>query len=106
MIFELMIHRQAEQDLEDIVVFYNNIKENLGFEVYEEIYNYIQDIKSSPYSFRAETEKVRVCFTKRFHFCIYFLVVEELSKIWIIGIINTKQDPNRLLRRISVLNLN
>ncbi|WP_460484932.1 type II toxin-antitoxin system RelE/ParE family toxin [Capnocytophaga sp. HP1101] len=100
-----MIHHQAELDLEDIVVFYNNIKENLGFEVYEEIYDYIQDIKSRPYSFRTETEKIRVCLTKRFHFCIYFLVIEELSKVWIIGVMNAKQDPNRLLRRLSVLNL-
>lgn len=29
--FELMIHRQAEIDLEEILIFYNNIKDNLGF---------------------------------------------------------------------------
>ena len=39
--FELMIHRQAEIDLEEILIFYNNIKNNLGFEVYEEVYDYI-----------------------------------------------------------------
>ena len=49
--FELMIHRQAEIDLEEIVVYYNKIRENLGFEVYEEIYSYIQEIKSRPLFF-------------------------------------------------------
>ena len=96
--FELMIHRQAEIDLEEILIFYNNIKNNLGFEVYEEIYDYIQEIKSRPFSFRKET--------KRFHFAIYFVVVEDLFKIWIIGVINQKDNPNKLERRISVLNLN
>ena len=104
--FELMIHRQAEIDLEEILIFYNNIKDNLGFEVYEEIYDYIQEIKSRPFSFRKETEQIRVCFTKRFHFAIYFVVVEDLFKIWIIGVINQKDNPNKLERRISVLNLN
>ena len=100
--FELMIHRQAEIDLEEILIFYNNIKNNLGFEVYD----YIQEIKSRPFSFRKETEQIRVCFTKRFHFAIYFVVVEDLFKIWIIGVINQKDNPNKLERRISVLNLN
>ena len=104
--FELMIHRQAEIDLEEILIFYNNIKDNLGFEVYEEVYDYIQEIKSSTFSFRKETEQIRVCFTKRFHFAIYFVVVEDLFKIWIIGVINQKDNPNKLERRISVLNLN
>ena len=104
--FELMIHRQAEIDLEEIPIFYNNIKNNLGFEVYEEVYDYIQEIKSRPFSFRKETEQIRVCFTKRFHFAIYFVVVEDLFKIWIIGVINQKDNPNKLERRISVLNLN
>lgn len=104
--FELMIHRQAEIDLEEILIFYNNIKDNLGFEVYEEVYDYIQEIKSRPFSFRKETEQIRVCFTKRFHFAIYFIVVEDLFKIWIIGVINQKDNPNKLERRISVLNLN
>ena len=104
--FELMIHRQAEIDLEEILIFYNNIKNNLGFEVYEEVYDYIQEIKIRPFSFRKETEQIRVCFTKRFHFAIYFIVVEDLFKIWIIGVINQKDNPNKLERRISVLNLN
>ena len=104
--FELMIHRQAEIDLEEILIFYNNIKNNLGFEVYEEVYDYIQEIKSRPFSFRKETEQIRVCFTKRFHFAIYFVVVEDLFKIWIIGVINQKDNRNKLERRISVLNLN
>ena len=104
--FELMIHRQAEIDLEEILIFYNNIKNNLGFEVYEEVYDYIQEIKSRPFSFRKETEQIRVCFTKRFHFAICFVVVEDLFKIWIIGVINQKDNPNKLERRISVLNLN
>ena len=104
--FELMIHRQAEIDLEEILIFNYNIKNNLGFEVYEEVYDYIQEIKSRPFSFRKETEQIRVCFTKRFHFAIYFVVVEDLFKIWIIGVINQKDNPNKLERRISVLNLN
>lgn len=103
--FELMIHRQAEIDLEEIIVYYNKIRENLGFEVYEEVYSYIQEIKSRPFSFRKEIEQVRVCFTKRFHFGIYFLIVEELSKIWIIGVINAKEDPNKLLRRLIIINI-
>ena len=90
----------------ELMIFYNNIKDNLGFEVYEEVYDYIQEIKSRPFSFRKETEQIRVCFTKRFHFAIYFVVVEALFKIWIIGVINQKDNPNKLERRISVLNLN
>jgi len=62
--FELMIHRQAEIDLEEIVVYYNKIRENLRFEVYEEIYSYIQEIKSRPFSFRKEIEHAGLLYQK------------------------------------------
>ncbi len=39
------------------------------------------------------------------YFGIYFLIVEELSKIWIIGAINAKEDPNKLLRRLTIVNI-
>ena len=39
------------------------------------------------------------------YFGIYFLIVEELSKIWIIGAINAKEDPNKLLKRLTIVNI-
>ena len=37
MAFELKFHPKAEQDLDNIIEYYNTLKEGLGYEVYVEI---------------------------------------------------------------------
>ncbi len=103
MAFELKFHPKAEQDLDNIIEYYNTVKEGLGYEVYVEINEYIESIRTFPFIAPKRLENVRVFFTKKFHFGVYHLTLEEASEIFIVAIINSRQEINAqmVLNRIA-----
>lgn len=103
MSFSLIFHPRAEKELNDIIDYYNVFRENLGFEAYNEIVDYIETLKDFLFVAPKKYEEVRIFFTKRFHFGIHYIVLEELSEVIIIAIINTKQQikEHQIFNRIS-----
>ena len=103
MSFSLIFHPRAEKELNDIIDYYNVFRENLGFEAYNEIVDYIETLKDFPFVVPKKYEEVRIFFTKRFHFGIHYIALEELSEVIIIAIINTKQQikEHQIFNRIS-----
>lgn len=103
MSFSLIFHPRAEKELNDIIDYYNVFRENLGFEAYNEVVDYIETLKDFPFVAPKKYEEVRIFFTKRFHFGIHYIVLEELSEVIIIAIINTKQQIKeyQIFNRIS-----
>lgn len=55
-------------------------KENLGFEVFEEIDIFINILQDNPFLYQKRFEQVRVIFTKRFHFGIHYMLNEEKKR--------------------------
>jgi plasmid stabilization system len=103
MSFSLIFHPRAEKELNDIIDYYNVFRENLGFEAYNEIVDYIGTLKDLPFVAPKKYEEVLIFFTKRFHFGIHYIALEELSEVIIIAIINTKQQikEHQIFNRIS-----
>lgn len=103
MSFSLIFHPRAEKELNDIIDYYNVFRENLGFEAYNEVVDYIETLKDFPFVAPKGYEEVRIFFTKRFHFGIHYIALEELSEVIIIAIINTKQQikEHQIFNRIS-----
>lgn len=103
MSFSLIFHPRAEKELNDIIDYYNVFRENLGFEAYNEIVDYIETLKDFLFVAPKKYEEVRIFFTKRFHFGIHYIALEELSEVIIIAIINTKQQikEHQIFNRIS-----
>ena len=76
MSFSLIFHPRAEKELNDIIDYYNVFRENLGFEAYNEIVDYIETLKDLPFVAPKKYEEVRIFFTKRFHFGIHYIALE------------------------------
>ena len=49
MSFSLIFHPRAEKELNDIIDYYNVFRENLGFEAYNEVVDYIETLKEYPF---------------------------------------------------------
>ena len=46
MAFSIIFHPRAKQEWRDVIEYYNIIKEGLGYQTFDEIYTYIQDLKT------------------------------------------------------------
>ncbi|MBI1667956.1 type II toxin-antitoxin system RelE/ParE family toxin [Capnocytophaga periodontitidis] len=103
MSFSLIFHPRAEKELNDVIDFYNVFREDLGLEAYNEIVDYIETLKDFPFVASKRYGEVRIFFTKKFHFGIHYIALEEFSEVIIIAIVNAKQEikAQQIFNRIS-----
>ncbi len=97
--FKLIILEEAEKEWDNSISWYNEKDEDLGYEVYEEIRENILSLKENPFLYVKRYDEIRVLFTKRFHFGIYFFV--ENSQIIITAILNSKENQNKIFNRLK-----
>lgn len=98
--YKLYFHPKAEEEWISVIDFYNDKKENLGFEVFQEIENYLEILKERPLQFQKRFGNIRVLFTKRFHFGIHYTIQEELKEINIISILNARDNILKISDRL------
>lgn len=101
MIFRIKLSYEAEFDFHRILEFYNLIREGLGEEAQDEVFAYLETLKQDAYIYQKRVKEIRACFTKRFHFGIYYFIDEVEKIVRVIGIINTKEDILKITDRIK-----
>ncbi len=97
--FKLIILEEAEKEWDNSISWYNEKDESLGYEVYEEIRKNILTLKENPFIYQKRYGDLRVLFTKRFRFGIYFFV--ENNQIIITAILNSKENQNKIFNRLK-----
>lgn len=99
--FRVKLSDEAEDDFHKILEFYNPIREGLGEEAQDEVFIYLQTLKANAYIYQKRIKEIRACFTKRFHFGIFYFIDEEEKLVRVVGIINTKENPLKITDRIT-----
>lgn len=94
-----LFNEAFESDLDTIKDFYTSISEELSEKAQEEISQYLEILKGRPLSYQKRYRGIRGCFTPVFGFGIYFSVDEKNNIIYVVGIINTRQDLATILKR-------
>ena len=92
--YNIILSSLANQEWVNVIDWYNNKKEGLGFEVFDEIDRYLEKLKSAPFIHRKIDEEIRISLTPRFHFAIFYTIVG--NTICVIGIQNYSDVFNRL----------
>ncbi|WP_281636801.1 type II toxin-antitoxin system RelE/ParE family toxin [Flavobacterium marginilacus] len=77
----------AEQDLNEIAIYYKNLSNELGGKFYIEVRNAIESLKINPY-YQIDSDKLRKIHLQKFPYKIYFRVDEENKIVYIEAIIN------------------
>lgn len=98
--FRISFHPSAQQEWLNVIDWYNTKKKGLGFEVFEEIDVFLKIIKENPYLYQERFDTVRVIFTKRFHFGIHYILNEKRKEIFVVAILNAREDISKMLNRL------
>jgi len=64
-------HPDAEKELNETIVYYNECQNGLGLEFAKEVYLTIQNILSFPHAWAPLSENTRRCLTNRFPYGVY-----------------------------------
>jgi plasmid stabilization system protein ParE len=90
-------HPEAENELMQIVRYYNDLKRELGTEFGKEIYLTIQTILAFPYAGDSLSANSRRCLVNRFPYGIIYQIGKD--EIIILAIMNLSRAPDYWLHR-------
>jgi plasmid stabilization system protein ParE len=94
MMYELVIRRLAEQDLLEVIEFYEEKSQGLGYRFYEEALRVLQRMRENPRQYaRSEISRYRRATLDVFPVCIYFTVIQK--RIVVIAFHDGRRNPLR-----------
>lgn len=96
--YNVILFSLANQEWVNVIDWYNSKKEGLGFEVFDEIDEYLVKLKSTPLIRRRIDGEIRISLTPRFHFAIFYIIVGNTIRV--IGIRNQRENYSDVFNRL------
>lgn len=87
-------------DLQKAKKWYNQQRSELGEEFKQEVNKEIDYIGTYPLHYQTKYKEIRVSYTTRFPYGIFYFIEEDKKQIVIIGVLHTKRNPSIIQRRI------
>lgn len=91
--YTIQLSEEAEMEVLEAFLFYENKVQNLGIAFEEEVDHAIKEIVKNPFLFQIKHKNCRVHFLKKFPFGIHYFIQENDIKI--IAIFHTSRNPIR-----------
>ena len=96
--YNVILSSLANQEWVNVIDWYNSKKEGLGFEVFDEIDEYLVKLKSTPLIHRRIDGEIRISLTPRFHFAIFYIIVGNTIRV--IGVRNQRENYSDIFNRL------
>ena len=97
MIKEIRLREEAEADLSEAAIWYQQQQRGLGDDFLDEVLTLSQSIKEHPLAYPVVHREVRRALTSRFPFGVFYRVEKEI--IIIFAIMHASRDPSRWKER-------
>jgi len=91
MVYRIFVKPEAEEELLEVLEWYDEQREGLGSELYKEVIELMNRIEKNPEHFQKRYKDFRISFTKRFRYGIHFIVEGQI--IYIHAILHTSKKP-------------
>lgn len=98
MAYNLIVKTLAEQDITQAVEWYIKQSEQLPWEFIETIDYSLETLRENPHHYQRRYGEVRIVFTRKFSYGIYYTVEE--NTVFVHAILHTKQNPETGIGRI------
>jgi plasmid stabilization system protein ParE len=95
----LIFSEGAQQDIIESILWYNEQKENLGFEFYDHLTQKLSLLSSTLLHYSTRYKNVRAANLDKYPFLIYFTIDDRNSLILILGILHTSRDSKIISKR-------
>lgn len=97
MAYELSIILEAEQDIDDSVLWYEDQQNELGTRFHFEVLEGFEKLKRHPHNYSFFREDYRQLILKHFPFKIVFKI--NLKRVTVLGVFHTSRDMDELFKR-------
>lgn len=90
--YKVIIEPSAQNDLKEIINWYNQIQINLGQKFLLSLQNKIDQIKSNPFVIQIKYKEIRSVLISSFPYTIHYYIYK--NNIHIISIFHASRNPN------------
>jgi len=90
--FRIKIDPEAQTDIQEAIVWYNNQQKGLGKKFYSEVENSVDSLSINPF-YRVVYDQVRCFPLKRYPYSIHFTIEEEKQLVVIRAVFHTSRSP-------------
>lgn len=101
MIQEIRLREEAEEDLSEAAIWYQQQQKGLGYEFLDEVFEVSQSIKNHPFAYPIVHREVRRALIYRFPFGIFYRI--EGEAIVIFAIMHASRNPNNPLELVDII---
>lgn len=91
--YNILIHEDAVNDIQEIVIWYNNQQQNLGNRFKNQLIKQINSLKKNPMIFSIRYDNIRCMLVKKFPFLIHFSISTESKTVSIFAVLHTSRNP-------------
>lgn len=98
MAYDLIIKTLAEKDITQAVEWYAKQSKQLSLELLDSIEKCLESIKENPEHYQKRYIEIRVVFTQKFPYGIYYTV--EGNIVFVHAILHTKRNPETGIERL------
>ncbi|MEL6717823.1 MAG: type II toxin-antitoxin system RelE/ParE family toxin [Bacteroidota bacterium] len=95
MAYKIILEDRAIEEIDHAFDWYESQRSGLGTDFMAELYDYLDLIAESPRLFPIDFKQYRKAVLKRFYNYIIIYSIEELDKIYVLSVFDTRQDPNK-----------
>lgn len=95
---KLLIKPLAEKDIEDITLWYNDIRKDLGNEFLLSLEATFNSIQGNPTNFQIVYKNLRRALTIRFPYGVFYIIEE--NTIYVLAVVHTSRNPKSWRKRV------
>ena len=96
MSYSLILSLKAQEDIIESIDWYNQGRENFGFEFYGRVSEKLALLVESSLHYSIRFKNIRTTLVRRFSYLIYFKINEKQTSIVILGVLHTSRDPKTI----------
>lgn len=98
--YKIVILPLAKQDIQENAKWYNEKQKGLGLKFTNAIRSEIKIISKNPKAIINRYRNVHTCVVRTFPYMIHYVIEDNLKKIVIIAVFQTKQSTDRWNRKL------
>ena len=92
--YELFLSQEAEKDIEQAAIWYEERRNGLGREYLLCIQAMLSTIQRNPQLFSILYRNVRRALIRRFPYGIFFFIDDERRRIVVVGVLHARRSPH------------
>ncbi|MCP5500976.1 MAG: type II toxin-antitoxin system RelE/ParE family toxin [Leptospiraceae bacterium] len=100
--YKLLLTNEAAYDLEEVIDYYENVREGLGKDFFLSYQKAEELIKSNPKIYACIEGEVRRALTDKFRYSIFYHIIENQQIVEVLAVIHTSRDPKYWKKRIKL----